>query len=101
MVASVNEALDTNPKDKAVKKTALANLELIDAVLGFGSQDPYAYFQIGVDPKLAAQVATLITERNEAKKVKDFAKADTLRTTLTDLGITIMDTAEGTVWEKI
>jgi len=101
MVASVNEALDNNPKDKAVKKTALANMELIDAVLGFGSQDPYAYFQIGVDPELAAKVATLITERNEAKKAKDFARADTLRTTLSDLGITIMDTAEGTVWEKI
>ena len=101
MVAYVNEALDKNPKDKAIKKTSLANIDLIDSVLGFGGQDPYTYFQIGVDAELATQVEALIIERNGAKDLKDFAKADSIRNALSDLGIAIMDTTSGTVWEKI
>ena len=100
MTASVNEALDRDPKSKALKKTALANLTLIDNVLGFGGKDPYAYFQLGLAPEFITQVETLIAQRSEAKKAEDFARADAIRDELTMLGIAIMDTTDGTVWEK-
>jgi cysteinyl-tRNA synthetase len=100
MVANANEALDTDPKNKAFKKETLANLTLIDNVLGIGAKDPYAYFQLGVDPGLKEKVETLISERNEVKKDRDFPRADAIRDELNDLGIAIMDTANGTLWEK-
>ncbi len=100
MVNAANEALDVDSKNKALKKTTLANLALIDDVLGFGGKDPYAYFQLGLAPELIAEVERLIAERADAKKSRDFARADALRDELTQLGISIMDTAENTVWEK-
>jgi cysteinyl-tRNA synthetase len=100
MVTSANEALDANPKDKAFKKETLANLALIENVLGIGGKDPYAYFQLGVDPRFKERVQTLITKRNDAKKARDFSQADAIRDELNGLEISIMDTAEGTFWEK-
>ena len=100
MVNAANESLDADPKNKAVKKSALANLALIDAVLGFGGKDPYAYFQLGLSPELVTHAETLIAERDAAKRAKDFERADAIRDTLEEMGIAIMDTAEGTVWEK-
>jgi len=100
LIANTNDALDTNPKDKGLKKETLANIALIDTLLGFGSKEPFSYFQIGVDASLKAQIETLIAQRQEAKNNKDFASSDALRDTLTTLGISIMDMPEGTVWEK-
>jgi len=100
MIVAVNETLDTNPGDKAVKKTTLANMVLIDEVLGFGGRDPYTYFQLGLAPGFIEEVEALITRRAKAKAARDFARADALRDELTAMGIAIMDTADGTVWEK-
>ena len=100
-IANTNDALEQNPKDKSLKKETLANIEFIDTLLGFGGKEPFSYFQIGVDDTLKAQIETLITSRVDAKKEKDFARSDALRDELIELGIAIMDTAEGTLWEKI
>jgi cysteinyl-tRNA synthetase len=70
MTAQTNEKLDANPKDKALKKETLANIKLIDEVLGFGDKDPFAYFQIGIDPELKSEIEVLIKERTVAKKRK-------------------------------
>jgi cysteinyl-tRNA synthetase len=100
LIASTNDALDENPKDKGLKKETLANIAFIDVLLGFGGKEPFSYFQIGVDEVLKTQIETLVAERVKAKKEKDFARSDALRDELTALGINIMDTAEGTLWEK-
>ena len=100
MVATTNEKLDLNAKDKALKKETIANLELIDELLGFGGKEPFEYFQIGIDEALKTKIETMLQERSEAKKAKDFARSDAIRDELTAMDIAIMDTAEGTVWEK-
>ena len=100
LIANTNDALDANPKNKALKKETLANIEFIDMLLGFGGKEPFAYFQIGVDATLKEKIETLIAKRLEAKKTKDFARSDAIRDELTSLGINIMDSAEGTLWEK-
>ncbi len=100
MINAANEALDADPKNKTLKKTTLANLALIDTVLGFGGKDPYVYFQLGLSPELVTRAESLIAERDAAKRVKDFERADAIRDMLKEMGIAIMDTAEGTVWEK-
>ncbi|MDD2781906.1 MAG: cysteine--tRNA ligase, partial [Sulfuricurvum sp.] len=71
----------------------------IESVLGFGSQNPYEYFQFGLDEAAKAKIDDLITQRTDAKKAKDFAASDAIRDELTALGVSIMDTASGTFWE--
>ncbi len=54
-----------------------------------------------VDEELKAYVEEQIALRKEAKKNKDFAKADAIRDALLEKGIAIKDTREGVVWQKI
>jgi cysteinyl-tRNA synthetase len=51
-----------------------------------------------VDAELEAFILSKIEERKEAKKAKDFAKADAIRDELLAKGIVIKDTREGVVW---
>jgi len=53
-----------------------------------------------VDAELASFVESKIAERKEAKKAKDFAKADAIRAELLARGIVIEDTREGVKWKK-
>jgi cysteinyl-tRNA synthetase len=100
LIASTNDALDVNPKNKSLKKETLANMAFIELLLGFGGQEPFLYFQIGVDEALKEKIENLLNERTEAKKAKDFARSDAIRDELTALGISIMDMPDGTLWEK-
>ena len=54
-----------------------------------------------VDEQLEAFIVAKIAERKEAKKAKDFAKADAIRAELLEKGVQIKDTREGTVWELL
>jgi len=100
LIANTNDALDANAKDKGIKKETLANIAFINMLLGFGGKEPFSYFQIGVDKKLKANIEALVAERVEAKKNKNFERSDAIRDELNRLGISIMDSAEGTLWEK-
>ena len=98
-ISKANDELD-NKHVKNSKKVILANIDFIDEVLGFGAEDPFTYFQFGVPEKLKTKIEQLITERTEAKKNKDFDKADKIRDELKKLKVSIMDTPNGTVWER-
>lgn len=100
MVSAGNELLDNKPKDKGGKKALVANLSLVEQTLGVGMQDPYAYFQFGVDEVTRVKVESLIKARNAAKKEKNFEEADRIRDEILALEISIMDTPGGTVWER-
>lgn len=54
-----------------------------------------------VDDEFTTFVEAKIAERAEAKKNKDFAKADAIRDELLTKGIAIKDTREGVVWERV
>ena len=75
--------------------------ELLGAgeLLGLLQQSPAAWFgqqDAGVD---SAAIDALIAERNAAKKARDFARADAIRQQLTDMGVLIEDTPQGTRWK--
>jgi cysteinyl-tRNA synthetase len=100
MISVANETFDKNPKDKAIKKATVANLVWLESLLGIGLMDSFAYFQLGTNEDERAFIEAQILARNAAKKAKDFAKADAIRDTLTQKGIQLMDTPQGTQWEK-
>lgn len=49
---------------------------------------------------LEQEVERLIDLRQKARKAKDFAKADEIRKTLSEMGILLEDTREGVKWKK-
>ncbi|NLY04227.1 MAG: cysteine--tRNA ligase [Campylobacter sp.] len=99
MVNLANETLDKNPKDRAVKSEISANLKFISEILGILNDENY--FQFDVDDRQKDEILSLLKERNLAKKERNFDKADKIRDELALMGISIMDTAQGTTWEKI
>lgn len=101
MIGNANDKLDANPKDKNLKKELVSNILFINNILGIGFNDAYEYFQFGIDEQTKSKIEELIVKRNEAKKEKNFELADAVRDELTTLGISLMDTVNGTVWEKL
>ncbi len=74
-------------------------LKKVNALLGIIEHDetiePYAPQAASVDE---GWVLTKIGERTEAKKAKDFARADAIRKEVDDAGVELRDTPEGTTW---
>ncbi len=101
MIAKYNETLDNEPKNKEAKAKINKNIEFITSLLGVGGKDAYEYFQLGISPEQKDEIENLIKRREEAKKIKNFKEADELREELIAKNISIMDTPQGTQWEKI
>jgi len=101
MISNTNETLDSAGKHKELKKEAMSNLTFIEEILGFGVKNPYEYFQYGLDGTTKEKLSVLIAKRDEAKKAKDFATSDQIRDEILAFGVNIMDTPQGTFWEKV
>ena len=80
--------------------TKFALAESFDQVLSLNLTTAVADKKESIDDELSAFVESRIAERAQAKKDKDFAKADAIRNELLEKGIVLKDTREGTVWSK-
>ena len=86
-------------KDNDVNGNTKINLiEEFDTVL---SLDLLKEDKKNVSADLETEILAKIEERKEAKKNKDFAKADAIRDELLSNGIKLIDTREGTTYELI
>jgi cysteinyl-tRNA synthetase len=89
-------------KDAAVSpRDALAAAFDMDEILGLKLRESAAAkTEAGPgDAALAAEIAALIAERADAKKEKDFARADAIRNGLKERGIILEDRPNGTIWK--
>ena len=50
---------------------------------------------------LEEDIRTLVEERTEARRNRNFARADEIRDMLAERGIILEDTPEGTRWKKL
>lgn len=77
-------------------------LQVFGDLVGVLQQDPAAWLGYGqsVEGISAEEIEKLLIERTDAKKAKNFARADEIRKMLEDKGILIEDTPQGPVWKK-
>lgn len=66
-------------------------MQSVDSVLGI----------LQKEVPLEAELAELVAERENARKIKNFARADELRDILRQKGIAVEDTAHGQRWKRI
>ena len=89
-------------KSKKKQKQFQAQLLACGNVLGVLQHSPQSWFQAkktGGDIS-AAEIESLIAERNEARRGRDFKTADTIRSKLQKKGILLKDNPEGTSWQR-
>lgn len=79
----------------------MANLNFIKKTLGILETNKDEYFKFGVDDEKKAHIQKLLDERDVAKKEGNYTLADEIRSSLLKDGISIMDTPNGTLWEKV
>lgn len=70
----------------------------MEALLGFINDFVGINFS---KPDITDELKNLVTDREEARKAKDWAKSDELRDKLREQGIEVRDTENGPIWSRI
>ena len=96
-ITIVYDALKADTND-ATKKALMGSF---DKVLSLGLLEGAPVKEENTDSELESFVNAKIEERKEAKKAKDFAKADAIRAELLAMGIALEDTREGVKWKRL
>lgn len=96
IVNNLNKAETEEDKQK-YKSLLLGSAD----VMGLLYQDADAWFKQGANTIAEDEIERLIGERAEAKKSKNYARADEIRNQLKEAGIVLEDTPAGTTWKKI
>lgn len=98
-IVNANLRLDES-KDKGLREDLREDFKELALILGVGFEDAILYFQQGFDETQKAWIEEQIFKRTEAKKAKNYALADELRHNLAEFGVLLLDTPQGTIWEK-
>jgi cysteinyl-tRNA synthetase len=94
-----------SPEDRAALARFARDARVVGLTLGIFQRPPgqaqvairdRAAVRLGIDGK---EVEARLAERLEARKAKDFARADAIRDALKGRGVAIMDTPDGTTWK--
>jgi len=92
LVRFINSNVSAGSSKAAIQEAYNLLMELTN-VLGLLEKDE--------SNSLEAEVEGLIKERQQARKDKNFARADEIRDILKDMGIVLEDTPQGVKWKKL
>lgn len=92
LVKLVNTSVVAGESTKAYAQKAYDTLKLLCDILGINVKEEAVL--------LDEEIENLIQERQDARKAKNFARADEIRNLLTEKGIILEDTREGVRWKR-
>ncbi len=92
LMGKLNLAMEEGSLSTGNAKAAYELLLRLDRVLGI--------LTLGEKEELQHEVEVLIEEREKARKVRDFQRADEIRRNLKEMGIVLEDTKEGVRWRR-
>jgi len=102
----VNKELNRAVKEQQAEQAAIyyATLRHLTNTLGLVQHNVEEFLKSDIGQEALAlseeQIEYLIQQRQDAKKAKEFAKADEIRQSLLDQGVVLEDTRQGTIWRR-
>ena len=85
--------------DEDLVRTLAGELLADGELIGLLTLDPETWFK-GAEQDDDARIEQMVQERDQARKDRDFRRADELRDQLTDMGIVLEDGAGATRWRR-
>ncbi|MDF1615304.1 cysteine--tRNA ligase [Desulfurivibrio dismutans] len=109
IINKIRQALPTNPAppDLELLRRTAANIRELAGIFGLLREDPAAFLKKRQERLLAglsikpAEIETLLSQREQARRNKEWAAADRIRDQLLSQKIIIKDGPDGTMWEVI
>lgn len=94
--------LNNAKSDPELAKSLAGQLKALGLILGILQENPEVFLQAGGSDQISAElVEALVAERIQAKKDKNYARADEIRKQLTANNIVIEDAKDGTTqWRR-
>jgi cysteinyl-tRNA synthetase len=108
LVKKINRVLMENPGlalSRDLRDRILQETGRVGEILGILKEPPAQFLDNLKRTRARAadldeeRIEALVAERNEARRMKDWARADAIRRELTDMKVTLLDTPEGTTWK--
>ncbi|WP_180170116.1 cysteine--tRNA ligase [Acinetobacter sp. YH12027] len=102
----VNKELNRAVKDENAEQAAVyySTLRHLTNILGLVQHNVDEFLKSDIGQEALGlseeQIEDLIQQRKDAKKAKEFAKADDIRQSLLDQGVVLEDTRQGTIWRR-
>jgi cysteinyl-tRNA synthetase len=90
-VRDVNNLLDANAVSRSEAEAVQALMAGFDGVLGVVGK-------VEAEEVLPEEAEALIKEREEARRMRDWTRADAIRVRLREMGVVVEDTAAGVRW---
>jgi len=91
-ITQINKLIDHKGLSRDDKEKVIKALDQINSVLGILELKPM---------ELSEEIMHMVREREEARKKKDWDRADKIREELRQMGIEVIDTKEGPIWKKL
>jgi len=99
LAKEINRAKD---KTRTEVKNLATTLKHLGSILGLLQSDPAEHLQSGVGEAGLSndKIESLIEQRTQARKNKNFPESDRIRDLLAEQGIALEDNPEGTIWRR-
>ena len=83
------------------KTNCINKIKSSGQLLGILQQDPEAWFLKDTSHMDVVLIERLMAQRNEAKSLKNYSEADSIRQQLFSMGVEIFDSKDGSEWKPV
>ena len=101
-ISILNSLVKKYPKlEDSQKVNCINKIKTSGQLLGILHQDPEIWFSKDTSHMDIDLIERLMKQRDEAKALKNYSEADSIRQKLSDMGVEILDSKDGSKWKPV